>query len=166
LLHDESLSLEQYIELPHVQALPRDATMYADVIDAALAEFGLVRKVALWEPSFLAMGHVVAQTEPISTFPTRVGTHFAHSLPIVAYDLPLAVPAAEVTMFWQPRSHEDVGAQVAQGSNRGSTPGLIVGATPSQPPRFRVNINSLPSGSTHIARCGGSFPSGSGSRTN
>jgi DNA-binding transcriptional LysR family regulator len=34
---------------------------------------------------------------------------FGHSLPIVAYDLPLAVPAAEVTMFWHPRSHEDVG---------------------------------------------------------
>ena len=32
-------------------------------------------------------------------------------------------------------------------------------------PRLRDSMNSLPSGSTHIARCGGSPSSGSGSRT-
>ena len=32
LLQGESLSLEQYVELQHVQVLPRDVTMYGDVI--------------------------------------------------------------------------------------------------------------------------------------
>jgi DNA-binding transcriptional LysR family regulator len=109
LLHDESLSLERYVELQHVQVLPRDVTMYGEAIDTALAAIGLVRKVVLWEPSFLAVGGVVAGTELISTVPTHVATYFAKALPVVAYDLPLPLSVPDFAMYWHPRSQEDVG---------------------------------------------------------
>jgi len=109
LLEDESLSLEQYVELLHVQVLPRDVTMYADTIDTAIAAVGLVRKVVLWEPTFLAVGSVVARTDLISTVPTHVAAHFAQALPIVAYDLPLPLPAPDFAMYWHPRNQEDAG---------------------------------------------------------
>ena len=109
LLQGESLSLEQYVELQHVQVLPRDVTMYGDVVDTALAANGLVRKVVLWEPNFLAVGSVIARTDLISTVPSRVATHFAQGLPILAYDLPLPLPAPDFAMYWHPRSQEDAG---------------------------------------------------------
>ena len=60
-LHDESLSLEHYVELSHVQVLPRDATMFGDAVDTAIAAIGLIRRVVLWQPNFLAVGNVVSR---------------------------------------------------------------------------------------------------------
>ena len=51
LLQDQGLKIEQYIELQHVQVLARDATVYGDDIERAIAAIGLVRKVALSRPS-------------------------------------------------------------------------------------------------------------------
>jgi DNA-binding transcriptional LysR family regulator len=109
LLCDENLSLERYVELQHVQVLPRDATMYGDAIEAAISAAGLVRKVVLWEPSFLALGDVVARTDLISTVPARVATHFAQGLPIVSYELPMSLTLPDFAMYWHPRSQEDAG---------------------------------------------------------
>jgi DNA-binding transcriptional LysR family regulator len=109
LLQDGSLPLDRYVELQHVQVLPRDATMYAAAIDTALAALGLVRKVALWEPSFLAVAGVVARTDLISTVPTRLAAHVAQGLPITIYDLPLPLPGTDFAMYWHPRSQDDAG---------------------------------------------------------
>ena len=109
LLHDGSLPLDRYVELQHVQVLPGNATMYAAAIDTALAAMGLVRKVALWEPSFLAVASVVARTDLISTVPRRLATHVAQGLPITIYDLPLPLPAPEFAMYWHSRSQGDAG---------------------------------------------------------
>lgn len=115
LLHDESLSLEHYVELPHVQVLLRDATMYGDAIDTAIAAIGLIRRVVLWQPNFLAVGNVVSRTDLISTVPSRVAAHFVQELPIVAYDPPLALPAPDFAMYWHSRSQEDAGHKWLRG---------------------------------------------------
>ena len=109
LLHDQGLKIEHYVELQHVQVLARDATMYGDDIETAIAAIGLVRKVALWQPSFLGVGNVVAQTDLISTVPRRIAAHFAQVLPIVVYDPPLPLPVPDFAMYWHPRSQEDPG---------------------------------------------------------
>jgi DNA-binding transcriptional LysR family regulator len=109
LLHDGSLPLDRYVELQHVQVAPGNGTMYAAAIDTALVAMGLVRKVALWEPSFLAVASVVAETDLISTVPTRVATHVAQGLPITIYDLPLPLPGPDFAMYWHPRSQDDSG---------------------------------------------------------
>jgi DNA-binding transcriptional LysR family regulator len=107
LLHDEGLSLEHYAELPHVQVLARDATMYGDAIDTAMAAIGLIRRVLLWQPSFLAVGNVVSRTDLISTVPRRIAARFVQELPIVAYEPPLTLPAPDFAMYWHSRSQED-----------------------------------------------------------
>ena len=109
LLRDGNLSLDRYVELQHVQVLPGSATMYAAAIDTALAAVGLVRKVALWEPSFLAVAGVVANTDLISTVPKRLATYVAQGLPITIHDLPLPLPEQEFAMYWHPRNQNDAG---------------------------------------------------------
>jgi DNA-binding transcriptional LysR family regulator len=115
LLHDQRLTIEHYVELQHVQVLARDATMYGDDIETAITAIGLVRKVALWQPTFLAVGNVVAQTDLISTVPRRIAAHFAEVLPIVVYDPPLALPAPDFTLYWHPRSQDDPGHKWLRG---------------------------------------------------
>ncbi|HEX4355801.1 MAG TPA: LysR family transcriptional regulator [Polyangiales bacterium] len=105
----EGLSLERYVELAHVQALPLGSTMYAAAIDTALAQLGLVRTIALWEPGFLAIASVVATTDLISTVPARVAAHVARSVPIAVHELPLPVASAEFAMYWHPRCQDDPG---------------------------------------------------------
>src|SRR5260370_13924539 len=111
LLRDGNLSLDRYVELQHVQVLPGSATMFAAAIDTALAAMGLVRKVALWEPSFLAVAGVVARTDLISTVPKRLATYVAQGLPIAIHDLPLPLPRPEFAMYWHPRNQSDAGHQ-------------------------------------------------------
>ncbi len=106
---DSPLSLETYAELQHVQVLPQDSTMYADAVDGALAALGLVRKVAVWQPSFLAVVAVVARTELIATVPARVATLMAPSLPIAAHELPIRLSPSEIALYWHPRSQDDAG---------------------------------------------------------
>jgi DNA-binding transcriptional LysR family regulator len=115
LLRDQVLSIEHYVELQHVQVLARDATMYGDDIETAIAAIGLVRRVALWQPSFLAVGNVVAQTDLISTVPRRIAEHFAQVLPVVMYDPPLAIPSPDFALYWHPRSQEDPGHKWLRG---------------------------------------------------
>jgi DNA-binding transcriptional LysR family regulator len=115
LLQDQPLKVEHYVELQHVQVLARDATMYGDDIERAIAAMGLVRKVALWQPTFLAVGNVVAQTNLISTVPRRIADHFAKVFPIVVYDPPLALPAPDITLYWHPRSQDDPGHKWLRG---------------------------------------------------
>ena len=106
---DGSLSLDAYAELQHAQVLPQDSTMYADAVDGALAAVGLVRKVAVWQPSFLAVVAVVARTELIATVPSRVAALMAPSLPVDIHPLPLELPPSEVALYWHPRCRDDAG---------------------------------------------------------
>ncbi len=108
-LQDGPLSLDRYVEIQHVQALMRDGTMYADTIDSALAAQGLVRKVSLWQLSFMAVTYVVALTDLIGTIPRLLATGAATRLPIEVYDMPLPLPPAEFALYWHPRSRDDRG---------------------------------------------------------
>ena len=106
---DGVLSLDAYAEQQHAQVLPQDSTMYADAVDGALAAAGLVRKVAVWQPSFLAVVAVVARTELIATVPSRVAALMAPSLPVSIHPVPLELPASEVALYWHPRCRDDAG---------------------------------------------------------
>lgn len=110
-LLDGALTLDRYVEMQHVQALMRDGTMYAAAIDAALATHGLVRKVSLWQPSFLAVASVVAHTDLIGTVPSRLAVHAARGLPVETYDVPLPLPSPEFALYWHQRSRDDPGHQ-------------------------------------------------------
>jgi DNA-binding transcriptional LysR family regulator len=108
-LQDGVLSLDRFVEMQHVQALMKDGTMYAAAIDTALANHGLVRKVALWQPSFFALPHVVERTDLIGTVPKRVGVHAAENLAIEIYEVPLPLPQPEFALYWHERSRDDLG---------------------------------------------------------
>lgn len=110
-LRDSGLSLDIYTRLQHAQALPRGSTMYASAIDTTLAAMGLARPVRVWQPGFLAIAEVVAQTDLISTVPARVAAQAAAHLPITVYPVPFELPPTDIALYWHPRQQQDAGHQ-------------------------------------------------------
>jgi len=108
-LSTDQFPLDQFVDLQHVQVLPRDLPMYGMPIDAALGTLGFVRRVALWHPSFQALPAIVANTDLVATLPRRLAMHAAQTLPIVVYDPPVPLPTVDFSLYWHARSHEDSG---------------------------------------------------------
>jgi DNA-binding transcriptional LysR family regulator len=108
-LSTDQLPLDQFVDLQHVQVLPRNLPMYGMPIDAALGALGFVRRVALWHPSFQALPAIVANTNLVATLPRRLAMHAAQTLPIVVYDPPVPLPTVDFSLYWHARSHEDSG---------------------------------------------------------
>ncbi|MDB6104180.1 MAG: Transcriptional regulator [Gammaproteobacteria bacterium] len=108
-LSTDQFPLDLFVDLQHVQVLPRNLPMYGMPIDAALAALGFVRRVALWHPSFQALPAIVANTNLVATLPRRLAMHAAQTLPIVVYDPPVPLPTVDFSLYWHARSHEDSG---------------------------------------------------------
>jgi DNA-binding transcriptional LysR family regulator len=78
-------SLKRYCSMPHLLvSLTGDAR---GVVDAALAEQGLKRRVALTVPSFMMALSTVARTDFLGTLPRHVVEHFADQLGLETVEL-------------------------------------------------------------------------------
>jgi DNA-binding transcriptional LysR family regulator len=108
-LSTDHLPLDLFVDLQHVQVLPRNLPMYGMPIDAALGALGFVRRVALWHPSFQALPAIVAKTDLVATLPRRLAMYAAQTLPIAVYDPPLPLPTVDFSLYWHARSQEDSG---------------------------------------------------------
>jgi DNA-binding transcriptional LysR family regulator len=97
-----------YTELTHVAISPGGAGIYGARIDHALKSEGVKRRVGLTLPSFLAMPYVVAKTDFVATVPASIARHFSSFLPLTSIQLPLTLPAFEISMYWHERVHADV----------------------------------------------------------
>ena len=100
LITDDTLTVEQFAALDHVQVLPRDTPVYSTPIDEALGKLDLTRRVLLWQPSFLAVPFAVAASDAIATLPNRLAIAFAALLPLTVFDVPLALPPIDLTLYW------------------------------------------------------------------
>lgn len=77
------------------------------VVDTALAQRGLVRRILLRVPSFLAAPLVVARSDLVVTMPRRIATEFAAIAPLVLVEPPLPIPRFTVSQVWHERQHAD-----------------------------------------------------------
>jgi DNA-binding transcriptional LysR family regulator len=105
-LFNEALTLEQFCRQGHVAIEPGEgATMYNALIDNALQEAGVQRRVVLSKPTFLGIPFVVAQTDLIATLPERVARQFAEVAPIRIFEPPIALDQINVVLMWHDRTH-------------------------------------------------------------
>jgi DNA-binding transcriptional LysR family regulator len=101
----EALTIGQFAELSHVQVLPKDLPMFGTPIDEALSAQNIVRKIAVWEPSFLVIPHLIATSSLITTVPERLARMCAEMLPLKILEPPLQLPALNVSLYWHDRTH-------------------------------------------------------------
>lgn len=104
-LADGGLSLERYLALPHAMVSPSGER--PGLVDAALAELGHTRRVALRLPHFGAAPAFLAHSDLVLTAPAALARVVDASIAVVAP--PLTLPEHAVTVVWHERYAEDPG---------------------------------------------------------
>ncbi len=102
-----SMTVKRLVESPHVAASRTGRAR--GPLDVALERLGLVRRVALVVPGFLAAVHAaVASPSFIATVPEALAHALATRLPLVVRPLPLELPVVPVSLSWHPRLQHDL----------------------------------------------------------
>ncbi|WP_291780213.1 LysR family transcriptional regulator [Luteibacter sp.] len=98
-------SLDEYCALPHV--IVSQHGHFHSPIDTALTQLSRSRNVVAAVPSYNQVALVLANTECISTLPSRLLSHYRAFVDV--FDLPYDIPAFHVAMAWHPRAQNDEG---------------------------------------------------------
>lgn len=96
-------TLAQFCKLEHVIVSTAGGGFHG-VTDTALAQAGLVRRVALSVPHFTFVRTVVAGTDLVAMLPERLARG-DDGLRVV--EAPVEVPGYEMSMLWHERAHRD-----------------------------------------------------------
>jgi DNA-binding transcriptional LysR family regulator len=99
------LTLPRFVALPHVLVSPQGRG--ESIVDAALRERKLARRVVVRVPHFLSAPLVIAESDAIITLPSRVGRAVAAQHRLVMRKPPLPLPSFSVSQFWHARNDED-----------------------------------------------------------
>jgi len=94
-----ALTPGRYAAAQHVVSSRRGRS--AGPVDAALAELGLAREVAVIVPNFRAALAIAAASELVALVPASFFN--AHPGGLLSLELPLAVPEITVSQIWHPR---------------------------------------------------------------
>lgn len=98
-------SLAKYLAQHHVVVAPEGRP--GSVVDTALQQHGLVRRVALRVTNFLIAPVVVCETNFINTMPARLARQLARSYPLRLVPPPIELLGFHYCMYWHPRLDHD-----------------------------------------------------------
>lgn len=103
----QPLSAQRYVDLPHVHV--RVMPERGGEVDDALARAGLTRRVVVTVPHFSSAVAVIADGDCVASMPRRLADHYARTLGLYVFDIPLDLPAYDVRLHWHARSAADPG---------------------------------------------------------
>lgn len=98
----QGMDMATYLQLQHVLVSP-EGHLYG-LVDHALSQQGLQRKLALTLPHMFAVPAVIAQTRMTSTILKRVALHAQASHRLALLPPPLALPEIAMDLMWHRRS--------------------------------------------------------------
>jgi LysR family transcriptional regulator, transcriptional activator of nodD3 and syrA len=99
-----TLTLDRYLELDHIEALPIGAVGLADEILSAL---GRTRRIVLTVPHFLIAPFVVMQSDCCFTLAHRIAQPLAELLPLRPLPVPFGTHRVAIGALWHDRAHGD-----------------------------------------------------------
>jgi DNA-binding transcriptional LysR family regulator len=101
----ERLTLQQFVSLPQISVSPEGRP--GNVLDDALAERGLSRRVVLRVPNFLVPPLLLAESDLVLTTAERIARRFAALLPLRLLPTPLPLPRFTLAMGWHEHRRAD-----------------------------------------------------------
>jgi DNA-binding transcriptional LysR family regulator len=104
-----TLSLADFKAADHVQV--ESAGTGHSRVDEALQRHGLIRRIRLTLPHFVALGQVLSSTDLIATVPERYAQRAVQPFGLTMRHLPIALPESAIHQFWHARLHRDPGCQ-------------------------------------------------------
>jgi len=96
----QPLTPESFCSLDHVAIEPAEATMYRAVLDTALADLGLSRRIAISKPDFVGVPFLLERSDLIATMPERLAKLFADRFALTTFSPPIELPPLEIQMMW------------------------------------------------------------------
>jgi DNA-binding transcriptional LysR family regulator len=99
------LTLAKYLTLRHVVVAPTGTS--GSLVDTALEQRGLSRRVALRISNFLVAPVVVRDTDFVNTMPTRLALRLAIPYGLRVLPAPLELRKFGMSMIWHPRLEHD-----------------------------------------------------------
>jgi DNA-binding transcriptional LysR family regulator len=111
------VTLDRFAAARHALVSPRGEA--GGMVDDALKQHGIPRRVVFTTPSFLVAPQVVARTDLIMVVPARIAAALKGSLPLATFEPPIEVPDFQIAMFWHARhdsdpAHTFIREQIAQ----------------------------------------------------
>jgi DNA-binding transcriptional LysR family regulator len=100
-VYGQGITLEQYREARHL--IVSQATRTQDVIDQALVEHGIVRKVALTISHFVNVPQLIANTDLVATIARPIAQTASQFFPITLLPPPFRIPSMQIKQVWHRR---------------------------------------------------------------
>ncbi len=100
-VYREGITLEQYREARHL--IVSQETRTQDVIDQALVEHGIARKVALTISHFVNVPQLIANTDLVATIARPIPQAASRLFPITLLPPPFRIPTMQIKQVWHRR---------------------------------------------------------------
>jgi DNA-binding transcriptional LysR family regulator len=100
-----AIGAEEFASWQHIATSPGRRSCAA--VDAALAQQGLRRRIALVAPGFQAALSMAMSSDLVAVMPAPFVQWAMASLPLQTFDLPFALPVVDVEQCWHQRQHAD-----------------------------------------------------------
>ncbi len=107
------ISLAEFTQADHVVVVSQ-GTGHSK-IDALLARNGVVRKVRLTVPHFVAVGHILQHTDMVATVPERLAQALVQPFKLTYVSHPATLPEVAITVFWHAKVHKDAANEWLRG---------------------------------------------------
>ena len=103
------ITAAHYRQAAHVRVVSA-GTAHGQV-DDALRRLGVARVVKLTVPHYVALGHVLGNTDLVATVPQRLAERLTGPHALVARPLSLKLPTSTIAQLWHAHLHRDPGHQ-------------------------------------------------------
>ncbi len=104
-LTEQPMTRERFCNYGHVRIT--SASTGHEKIDTLMQRAGLKRDIRLEIPHFVAVGHILQNTDLIATVPKRFADRCAVPFGLTSLPLPLDLPEISINLFWHSKYHRD-----------------------------------------------------------
>ena len=104
-LDRDTLMLNDFTQAEHVGIVA--AGTGHGLIDELFAKMGIERRIRLRVPHFVAVGHILSNTDMIATVPEVLAHRLSEPFGLTWRPHPVKLPEIFVGMFWHAKSHRD-----------------------------------------------------------
>lgn len=104
-LDQGQISLAEFTQADHVVVVS-EGTGHSK-IDTLLERSGIVRKVRLTVPHFVAVGHILQHTDMVATLPERLAQALVQPFNLSYVTHPAVLPEVAINVFWHAKVHKD-----------------------------------------------------------
>lgn len=101
----QPMSRERFCEFGHIRIAAAN-TGHSD-IEAHMKRMGLHRNIQLEVPYFIAVGHILQNTDLIATVPERFAASCIKPFGLVLLPAPIPLPEIVINLFWHARYNRD-----------------------------------------------------------